>query len=139
MRAVCRSIFSLAMTAASSLSRAILFSLHGSHCPSVRRWWRCATASSLASLSCATCQAAARVGPLFVDSPEIAATLVSALAQKAGAATVAIDIPDINKPAVAMAERAGLKPSFEAARMYTGATLNIDYAGLYCVTSLELG
>src|SRR5205085_12488047 len=49
------------------------------------------------------CQAASRVGPLFADSPEIAAALVSALAAKTGAAAVAIDMPDINKPALALA------------------------------------
>jgi hypothetical protein len=38
-----------------------------------------------------------------------------------------------------MAEQAGLKPSFETARMYTGANPDIDYAGLCGVTSLELG
>jgi hypothetical protein len=85
------------------------------------------------------CQAASRVGPLFADSPDIAAALVSALAQKTGATAVAIDIPDINKPAVALAGKAGLKPSFETARMYTGAAPDVDYAGLYGVTSLELG
>jgi hypothetical protein len=76
---------------------------------------------------------------LFADSPDIAAALVSALAEKTGATAVAIDTPDINKPAVALAEQAGLKPSFETARMYTGANPEIDYAGLFGVTSLELG
>jgi hypothetical protein len=85
------------------------------------------------------CQAASRIGPLFADSPEIAAALVSALAAKMGAAAVAIDMPDINKPAVTLAEQAGLKPSFETARMYTGANPDIDHAGLFGVTSLELG
>ena len=32
-----------------------------------------------------------------------------------------IDVPDINKPGVALVEAAGMKPSFETARMYTGA------------------
>jgi Acetyltransferase (GNAT) domain len=85
------------------------------------------------------CQAASRVGPLFATSPEIAASLVSSLAAKTGATAVAIDMPDINKPAIALAERMGLKPSFETARMYTGPDPKIDYAGLFGVTSLELG
>jgi len=80
-----------------------------------------------------------RVGPLFAASPEIAASLVSGLAARTGAAAVAIDMPDINKPAIAMAERIGLKPSFETARMYTGSDPKVDYAGLFGVTSLELG
>ena len=85
------------------------------------------------------CQAASRVGPLFAQSPEIAASLISGLAAKTGATAVAIDMPDINKPAIALAERIGLKPSFETARMYTGADPKLDYAGLFGVTSLELG
>jgi hypothetical protein len=85
------------------------------------------------------CQAASRVGPLFADSPEIAASLVAGLAAQTGATAVAIDMPDINKPAIALAEQIGLKPSFETARMYTGPDPKVDYAGLFGVTSLELG
>jgi hypothetical protein len=85
------------------------------------------------------CQAASRVGPLFAASPEIGASLVSSLAAKTNAAAVAIDMPDINKPAIAMAERIGLNPSFETARMYTGPDPKVDYTGIYGVTSLELG
>ena len=48
-------------------------------------------------------------------------------------------MPDFNKPAIALAEQLGLKPSFETARMYTGADPKIDLAGLFGVTSLELG
>ncbi|TAJ38365.1 MAG: GNAT family N-acetyltransferase [Reyranella sp.] len=86
-----------------------------------------------------TCRAAARIGPLYAASPEIAAALVSELAQKTGASAVAIDVPDRNKAAVKLAEGMGLKPAFETARMYTGADPVVDYAGLFGVTSLELG
>jgi hypothetical protein len=85
------------------------------------------------------CQAASRVGPLFAQSAEIAGSLISSLAAKTGATAVAVDMPDINKPAIALAERMGLKPSFETARMYTGPDPKVDYAGLFGVTSLELG
>lgn len=83
--------------------------------------------------------AASRVGPLFSASPEIAGSLVAALASKTGTAAVAIDVPDRNKAAVRLAEEMGLKPSFETARMYTGAVPDVDYAGLFGVTSLEMG
>ncbi len=86
-----------------------------------------------------TCAAASRVGPLYGATPEIASALVGALATTLGATAVAIDVPDRNKPAVKLAERIGLKPSFETARMYTGADPDVDYAGLFGVTSLELG
>ena len=85
------------------------------------------------------CQAASRIGPLFAQSPEIAASLISSLAAKTGATAVAIDMPDINKPAIALAERIGLKPSFETARMYTGPDPKVDYAGLFGVTSSRAG
>lgn len=86
-----------------------------------------------------SCAASSRVGPLFAATPEIAAALVGGLAARLGARTIAIDVPDRNKPAVALAEQMGLKPSFETARMYTGADPETDYAGLFGVTSLELG
>ncbi len=85
------------------------------------------------------CQAASRVGPLYAARPEIAAALVTALAKRTGAARVAIDMPDRNRPAMALAESLGLAPSFETARMYTGADPDVDYDGLFGVTSLELG
>jgi hypothetical protein len=84
-------------------------------------------------------RAARRVGPLYAESPDVAAALVAALARKTGAATVAVDTPDMNKPALALAERCGWKASFETARMYTGANPEVDTAGLYGVTSFELG
>jgi len=85
------------------------------------------------------CRAASRIGPLYAASPGIAGALVSALAAKAGAQAVAIDVPDRNEAAVALAEQMGLKPAFETARMYTGADPAVDHAGLFGVTSLELG
>ncbi len=85
------------------------------------------------------CRTTSRVGPLFAQSRDIAVALVSALAAKMDAKTVAIDVPDVNKPGVALAEAAGMKPSFETARMYTGANPEVDHAGLFGVTSLELG
>ncbi len=85
------------------------------------------------------CRAASRIGPLYGSSPEVAAALVSALAAKMPGKPVAVDVPDVNKSAIASMERLGLEPSFETARMYTAADPAIDRAGLFGVTSLELG
>jgi len=85
------------------------------------------------------CRASSRIGPLYAASPDIAAALVSALATKASAAAVALDIPDSNAVATKMAVDLGLAPSFETARMYTGVLPSIDRDGLFAVTSLELG
>ncbi|MEU2250757.1 GNAT family N-acetyltransferase [Streptomyces sp. NPDC019224] len=85
------------------------------------------------------CRTSSRIGPLYAATPGIAEALVSALAASDPAAPVAVDVPDANPAAVRLAERLGLAPSFETARMYSGAAPDVDLAGLYGVTSLELG
>lgn len=85
------------------------------------------------------CRAASRIGPLHAASPEVAAALVSALAATAPDTAVAIDVPDVNPAAVRLAEQLGLTPSFETARMYAGPQPDTERAGLFGITSLELG
>jgi hypothetical protein len=84
-----------------------------------------------------------RIGPLYAASPVIASALVSALGQAmpndAAGTPVALDVPEINKAAVALASDLGLKPAFATARMYTGADPAVEVAGFYSVTSFELG
>jgi GNAT superfamily N-acetyltransferase len=80
-----------------------------------------------------------RIGPLYAATPAIAAALVSALGQALPGAAVALDVPEINKAAVALAHEMGFKPAFATARMYTGADPVIEMAGFYSVTSFELG
>ena len=50
-----------------------------------------------------------------------------------------MDVPDANPGGVALFEGLGLVPTFEAARMYTGPAPEVELAGIYGVTSLELG
>ncbi|WP_424569272.1 GNAT family N-acetyltransferase [Streptomyces sp. CH-036] len=85
------------------------------------------------------CRAASRIGPLYADSPAVAAALVSAVAATAPDTPVAVDVPDINPAAVRLAGELGLTPSFDTARMYSGPEPVIDRPGLYGITSLELG
>ena len=80
----------------------------------------------------------ARIGPLYAASPDIAAALIGKLAA-AMPEQVAIDVPDFHTPAKRLAEQLGLKPAFETARMYTGPDPAFDRAGLFGVTSFELG
>src|SRR5262249_21988221 len=80
-----------------------------------------------------------RVGPLYAETPPIANTLIAALAGELQATAIAIDVPDVNRPAVRLAEQIGLRPAFETARMYTGRNPDVDIAGTYGVTSFELG
>ena len=83
--------------------------------------------------------ASSRIGPLYAASPAIAAALVSTLGQAMPGAAVAIDVPEVNKAAVALVGEMGFKPAFATARMYTGADPVCEIAGFYSVTSFELG
>ncbi|MBT2525094.1 GNAT family N-acetyltransferase [Streptomyces sp. ISL-99] len=85
------------------------------------------------------CRAASRIGPLYAESPEVAAALVSALGATTPGEQVAIDVPDIHPEAGRLVEQLGLTPTFETARMYTGPVPRIDCSGLFGITSLELG
>jgi hypothetical protein len=85
------------------------------------------------------CPASFKVGPLFADSPEIAASLIASLAEKLSPPAVVMDVPDFNKPALALVEQMGWLQVSSSARMYTGAVPALDRAGMYAVTSLELG
>ena len=83
--------------------------------------------------------AASRIGPLYAESPAIAAALITGLAAAMPGSPVAIDMPDFNQPGTRLAEQLGLKPAFETARMYTESEPAIDRGGLFGVASLELG
>ncbi|MBT2407146.1 MULTISPECIES: GNAT family N-acetyltransferase [unclassified Streptomyces] len=85
------------------------------------------------------CSAAFRIGPLYAATPGVAAALLRRLAGHAPGGEVAVDVPDANPAATALLAGLGLAPTFEAARMYTGPAPELDLAGLYGVTSLELG
>lgn len=79
-----------------------------------------------------------RVGPLYAASDEIAAGLLSGLVTPGQ--EVALDVPDVNAPAVKLARRFGLSPTFECARMYAGGPApEVDQAGIFATTTLELG
>ncbi|MGW9023435.1 GNAT family N-acetyltransferase [Streptomyces sp. NPDC055722] len=80
-----------------------------------------------------------RIGPLFADTPEDADALFAALSVEAAGREIAIDVPESHAAAVALAERAGLSPSFETARMYTGPVRPFAGERVYGVTTLELG
>jgi hypothetical protein len=79
-----------------------------------------------------------RVGPLYAESPRIAASVLNGLSGLAGTPLVA-DVPDANPAAVKLAQEQGLEPHFETARMYTGPVPPIDFDGYFAVTTLELG
>jgi hypothetical protein len=85
------------------------------------------------------CRQGFKIGPLFADDERIAETLFCGLASHARAEPVFIDVPEPNPAARRLAERHGLSPVFETARMYAGAPPDLPLARLFGVTTFELG
>ncbi|TWV30625.1 GNAT family N-acetyltransferase [Streptomyces misionensis] len=82
---------------------------------------------------------ALRVGPLLADTAEDARALFTALTAEAAGRELAVDVPEPNADGIALAEAAGLAPSFETARMYTGPVRPHAQERVFGVTTLELG
>jgi len=81
-----------------------------------------------------------KVGPLFVDTPELAETLFLALRASAKPGSpIHLDTPESNHVAVALARRNNMKIVFEMARMYTGDIPSLPLNRLFGVTSFVLG
>lgn len=85
------------------------------------------------------CQRGRKIGPLVADDRSAAEAIASALLAAAGGGEIFLDVPAVNGEAVRLAEGLGLAPTFETARMYTGAIPPLRLDRVYGVTSFELG
>jgi hypothetical protein len=85
------------------------------------------------------CRQGFKIGPLVADNRGIAEIVLSALVAKVGGGHIFLDVPGINRDAMALAEDLGLAPVFETARMYTGAITPLQLDRLFGVTTFELG
>ncbi|OKO92125.1 GCN5 family acetyltransferase [Bradyrhizobium sp. NAS80.1] len=85
------------------------------------------------------CRTGHKIGPLVADDRAAADAVVQALLESAGGSEVFLDVPAVNREAVAVAESLGLKPVFETARMYTGPIKPPRIDRVFGVTSFELG
>lgn len=85
------------------------------------------------------CRRGCKIGPLVADSRATAEAVLSALLANAGGGEVFLDVPAVNREAVALAESLGLAPVFETARMYTGAIPPLRLEQVFGVTTFELG
>lgn len=84
------------------------------------------------------CRSGHKIGPLYAADRGTADRLVLGLS--AGIeGQVSLDLPEPNADAVKLATGFGWAPAFETARMYTGPEPTIDKAGLYGITTYELG
>jgi GNAT superfamily N-acetyltransferase len=85
------------------------------------------------------CRRGRKIGPLIADDRAAAETVFAALLSAAGSGEVFLDVPGINRDAVALAQCHGLAPVFETARMYTGPIRPLRLERVFGVTTFELG
>jgi hypothetical protein len=85
------------------------------------------------------CRKGRKIGPLVADDRATAEVVLSALLARVGGGEIFLDVPSINRDAVALAQDLGLAPVFETARMYTGAIPQLRLDRVFGVTSFELG
>jgi GNAT superfamily N-acetyltransferase len=85
------------------------------------------------------CRRGRKIGPLVADDRATAEAVLSALLTRVGGGEIFLDVPSVNREAVALALDFGLAPVFETARMYTGAIAPLRLERVFGVTSFELG
>jgi len=85
------------------------------------------------------CRSGHKIGPLFADDAATAEALFAALCRTVPGEEVSLDTPEDNAAAVGLAERCGLAPVFETARMYRGPAPELPVARTYGITTFELG
>ena len=85
------------------------------------------------------CRKGFKIGPLVADDRATAEAVLSALLARVGGGEIFLDVPGINREAIALAQDFGLAPVFETARMYTGAISPLRLERVFGVTSFELG
>lgn len=85
------------------------------------------------------CQTGHKIGPLVADDRAAAEAIVQALLAAVAGGEVFLDVPAVNREAIALPGELGLKPVFETARMYTGPIRPLRIDRVFGVTSFELG
>jgi GNAT superfamily N-acetyltransferase len=85
------------------------------------------------------CRTGRKIGPLVADDRAAAEAVLSALLAEAGTREIYLDVPSINRDAVALAQSLGLSHVFETARMYTGPVPPLQTHRVFGVTTFELG
>jgi len=66
------------------------------------------------------CRKGRKIGPLVANDRATAEAVLAALLTSVGGGEIFLDVPSINRDALALAQDLGLAPTFETARMYTG-------------------
>jgi hypothetical protein len=85
------------------------------------------------------CRKGNKIGPLVADDRGAAEAVLAALLTSAGSGEIFLDVPSVNRDALALAQNLGLAPVFETARMYTAPMPPLRLERVFGVTTLELG
>src|SRR6478752_5798908 len=85
------------------------------------------------------CRNGRKIGPLVAHDRAAAEAVLSALLASVGGGEIFLDVPSVNRDAVALAQDLGLAPVFETARMYTRAIPPLRLERVFGVTTFELG
>lgn len=85
------------------------------------------------------CRSGHKIGPLVAEDEAGAEALAAALLARIEPGEVFLDVPEPHAAAVRLAQRLGLAPVFETARMYTGPAPALRMDRLFGVTTFELG
>jgi hypothetical protein len=86
-----------------------------------------------------TCRKGRKIGPLIADDRGSAEAVLAALLASVGSGEIFLDVPSVNRDAIALAQDLGLEPVFETARMYTGTIPALRLERVFGVTTFELG
>ncbi len=85
------------------------------------------------------CRTGHKIGPLFAGDERIADALFQALCNQGIGGPVFLDTPEPNHTALKLAERYGMSPEFECARMYLRGDPELPLENIYGVTTFEAG
>lgn len=86
------------------------------------------------------CRRGYKVGPLFANTPQIARDILLVLiARIEPGVPFYLDVPQVNKQAVGLAESHHMHPMFETARMYMKSQPDLSLNRTYGITTFELG
>ena len=86
------------------------------------------------------CVSGHKIGPLFARDAGVAGALLRSLLEGVQAGEpVYLDVPEINAPAMGLAQSLGMRVCFGTARMYKNGRPELDVKRIFGVTSFELG
>jgi predicted GNAT family N-acyltransferase len=85
------------------------------------------------------CRTGYKIGPLFAANFVVAESLLIALGLRVPGEPIFLDVPEINRDALALAPRYGMSEVFSCARMVLGPVPQLPDAEIFGVTTFELG